>query len=781
MPGQTGIRAGRAFVELYADAHKLTRGLRLAERRLTNFGNRVQGIGRTMALRSAAMLAPLAGSAKVFADFETQMANVSTMLDEPEKHMGRFTDEIRKMSIEFGESTEALAGGLYDILSASVAPEKALDVLTVAVKAATAGITDTKTAADAITTILNAYNLSAEHAGDVSDLLFSIVKRGKTTFGLLAPSIGKSASIASTANVSFEELGATIATMTRAGVQTENAMTAVNAIITSFLKPTSDAVDLARELGFEMNSATIRTEGLAGVMNRIKDLPPDAISKLFPNVRALKGVLPALKNLTGFADDLDAMSKRAGTTEVAYQKLAGTLTKSFNRVKQSGLAVVAVVGEHLAGALKKGSEYIVKISDKTIKFVKDNKKFVLMVAGIATAALAAGVSLVGVGIALKIAAFGLKTIYTPIKLATAIAAIFVKTLVALKAVLLALTVPLNAVLLGIAGIGAYYIYTSKASEGAINSLKNKMKDLVSETKKSLSAIAAAMQKGDIKLAGEILWNTFALLATKAFDTILIKYYELKRDLLVATAEIARAIADLFSVTKKKSKSTTRDMLTGAAVVVEYVASGFGKALTYPFGEAGKRERGRIGKERNEYFRQLLNWDAEKQSDAQRKYLDEIAKHTKRRDEKILNYTKTADEAIDKIQDEIDEKVKNLDALRNRALGPQQKTINEYIREGIHKGKMMWFGEPKPTLPLNPLQSIMDAITAAQKSLENVPDVVSGMSKLQQIGVKGTFSGYALEQIGAGRYQYEKEQVVQLKTVNEHLRELIHKGRVMWFD
>ena len=90
------------------------------------------------------------------------------------------------MAVEFGESTEALTNGLYDILSASIPAEKALDVLTVAVKAAKAGMTDTATAADAITTVLNSYGLSAGRAQDVSDLLFTVVKRGKLTFADLS-------------------------------------------------------------------------------------------------------------------------------------------------------------------------------------------------------------------------------------------------------------------------------------------------------------------------------------------------------------------------------------------------------------------------------------------------------------------------------------------------------------------------------------------------------------------------------------------------------------------
>ncbi|MDP7398862.1 MAG: phage tail tape measure protein [Lentisphaeria bacterium] len=129
MAAARGIRAGRAYVELGV-SDKLVAGLKRATRRLKAFGAGVQQIGARLAKMAGLMALPLAAGVKVFADFEQQMANVSTMLDEPDKHMTDFRKGIRRMAVEFGESTEALAGGLYDILSASIAPSKALDVLT---------------------------------------------------------------------------------------------------------------------------------------------------------------------------------------------------------------------------------------------------------------------------------------------------------------------------------------------------------------------------------------------------------------------------------------------------------------------------------------------------------------------------------------------------------------------------------------------------------------------------------------------------------------------------
>lgn len=110
MSNTGSIRAGRAFVELFTDDSKLVRGLNRAQKRLKAFGASARAMGMRLLKASAVMATPLVAGAKVFADFEQQMANVSTMLDEPEKHMKGFTSGIRRMSVEFGESTEALGG-----------------------------------------------------------------------------------------------------------------------------------------------------------------------------------------------------------------------------------------------------------------------------------------------------------------------------------------------------------------------------------------------------------------------------------------------------------------------------------------------------------------------------------------------------------------------------------------------------------------------------------------------------------------------------------------------
>ncbi len=88
MASTQGIRAGRAFVELFADDSRLVRGLRAAEKKLKAFGEGVRNLGLKVIGIGAAIGAPLAASAKLFAG------------------MG---DSVAKMAVRTGLSVEALS------------------------------------------------------------------------------------------------------------------------------------------------------------------------------------------------------------------------------------------------------------------------------------------------------------------------------------------------------------------------------------------------------------------------------------------------------------------------------------------------------------------------------------------------------------------------------------------------------------------------------------------------------------------------------------------------
>ena len=298
------------------------------------------------------------------AKFEAQLAEVNTMLDKGSMHhLANYEKGLRRLATTYGESTQTLAKGLYDILSASVEPGKAMQVLEVSTRAAAGGLTDTGVAADAITTILNAYGMNAAEAGDISDKLFATVKRGKITFGQLASSIGKVAATGNMAGLSLEELLASVSTITRAGISADQAMTAIQGTLRSFLKPATEAKKVFKELyGREMNVATLRAEGLQKILLGLKDATAQQVAAMFPNIRGLKGVAAAMGDAAGLATDLTMQMNAGGMATDAFRKRQQTLSFQLNRVKQGFFEILRAVGKALMPEMREFSDWMLSLT-----------------------------------------------------------------------------------------------------------------------------------------------------------------------------------------------------------------------------------------------------------------------------------------------------------------------------------------------------------------------------------------------------------------------------------
>lgn len=380
MASQQTIKAGKAFVELgVSDMTK--KGLNSVQRSMNRFAGRMAAFSRRMAGMAALIGLPMLGAVKAFAAFEKQMAEVSTMLDKPGQHMKQFSAAVQGMSMRFGESTETLAKGLYQILSATIDASQALHVLNASAKAAIAGLSDTTTAADLITTVLNSYNMSASEATRISDILFATIKRGKTTFAELAQFLGKLTAVSAEVGVAFEEVTATIALLTRNGVQTEVAVTAIRQALASLLKPAKQSADeFERIFGMAMSPEAIeQMGGLPGFLKKLSERSGKEIAKMFPNVRALMGILPAASNNAELQKDVKEMQNSAGATEEAYQKMANTLSFQLDRLKKSFIVFLQTLGEAFMPEIKDGIDAFNGIAASAIAWVKTQKPLIMMV------------------------------------------------------------------------------------------------------------------------------------------------------------------------------------------------------------------------------------------------------------------------------------------------------------------------------------------------------------------------------------------------------------------
>ena len=336
--------ADLANLELRVDSRKAESDLGRFKKKADEAGKGADGLrkktkllntsikGLTVALSAGVVLTKLISEMKkatqAALEFSKAMAEVSTLLPDSDD-LEAVSRQVRQLSVEFNQSPVEQARALYQVISAGAAnAAEAQEILTVANRLAVGGVTDVATAADGLTSILNAYGLAASEAGDVSDALFVAMKAGKTTIGELSASLGKVAPLAAQVGIGIEELTAATAALTKGGITTRESITGLRAIMAAVVKPTSEAVEQAKILGIEFNATALETQGLAGFMDTLVTATggsTDQLAQLFGGVEALVPVL-ALAGQAGvdFNDTLDAMATKAGATGDAFDKVAGS-------------------------------------------------------------------------------------------------------------------------------------------------------------------------------------------------------------------------------------------------------------------------------------------------------------------------------------------------------------------------------------------------------------------------------------------------------------------------
>jgi TP901 family phage tail tape measure protein len=262
---------------------------------------------------------------------------------EADKTFKEMASLVKGVSSEFGIAQDVLTGGLYSALSAGVPKENAMTFLQVASKAAIGGVTDVETAVDGITTVINAFGLSAEDAERVSDSLFTAVKGGKTTFGELSASLFNVGPAAAAAGVSFEEVNASIAALTAAGTPTSVATTQIRAALVGLQRPSADLNKIFQDLGYENAQLAIESEGLQFALNAVKDASGGSngqLQQLLGSVEAVAAVnVLAGTGAEKFTAELEAQTAAAGATTAAFDEVDKSRNSERLRIAMENLSI----------------------------------------------------------------------------------------------------------------------------------------------------------------------------------------------------------------------------------------------------------------------------------------------------------------------------------------------------------------------------------------------------------------------------------------------------------
>jgi TP901 family phage tail tape measure protein len=392
-------------VVLTGDASQLNSALNKTSARLKNFGSKAQAIGSKIS-RNLTMPLTLVGGAsvKLAVDFDKSMTKIESLVGIAGEEVAKMGETAKQMATDTGRSASEAADALFFITSAGLEGEQAMDVLNASLKAAAVGLGDTATVADLATSAMNAYGADTLGASDATDVLVAAVREGKLESSELAGAMGSVLPIASNMGVSFNEVGAAFAAMSRTGTNAAVASTQLRGILNGLLKPTKEAEDALSGMGLSSADLrqTIREDGLLATLEILKtnfEGNDEAAAKVFGNVRALSGVMDLLGAGVDSTREIFAeMNKVQGATATAFdatsQSASFQLQKALTGVRNSLTEVGGTLLSAVLPHIQKFTSFIQGLVQSFMNLSPQTQSLVLGLTAIA-AALPAILSVAG--------------------------------------------------------------------------------------------------------------------------------------------------------------------------------------------------------------------------------------------------------------------------------------------------------------------------------------------------------------------------------------------------
>lgn len=361
-------RAARATRDVDSEVKKLGKGadgIEKVSRSTQKSTKEFSSMRLAASAGTTAIVLGFAAAARAGLEFDRNMRNVNSLLTsnglnakQLERQYRQLSAGVIDLSKDLPQTANQLAVGLNAIIGAGVPAGQALATLEASGRAASAGLTDTVTASKAIVGVMNAYGPSAGNAEQVSDALFQTVNAGVISFEDLAQNIGDVVSLAASAKVPIQDVGAAIAALTRAGVVPAEATTQLRRLIQELVEPNDKLQAVYAKLGITSGATALQQEGLFNVMEKLRKATGGNIAptlELFNDVRAVNGALVLASNSGQTYAETQKLvgdaSARTGATERALAEQRKSVSFQLDVLRNKFAALGLAIFQDLRPAL----------------------------------------------------------------------------------------------------------------------------------------------------------------------------------------------------------------------------------------------------------------------------------------------------------------------------------------------------------------------------------------------------------------------------------------------
>lgn len=367
---------GRVVIKFDGDDSSLQKSIKSTKSSLSDLKSVIAKIGIGVAITKA-----FTEGVSAVNEFEASISKASTLFGDVAVNVDELKTKVLELSSATGKSASSIGESLYNALSAGVEVTEdmgsAMSFIEASTKLAVAGFTDVDTAVTATAKVLNAYGMEVSEASKVHEVLMQTQNLGITTVGALGQSLATVTPIASSFGVTFEQVGASLAVMTKQGTDTARATTQLRGLISELGK---DGTKASKNLQQAFKNAGLEVTNFADFMSqggnlqdalRLMKAEADAtgisLADMFGNIEGGVGALQLASDETEvYTQFLDGLSKDASLVDDAYSKMMGTRTNTWAKMKEQlkNITIKVTGSEAVQTALDDLTELSQKLLDK---------------------------------------------------------------------------------------------------------------------------------------------------------------------------------------------------------------------------------------------------------------------------------------------------------------------------------------------------------------------------------------------------------------------------------
>ena len=350
-------------------AETTTRRLTAADLANRNAASSFRTLGMTVPKTAAALAVVAAGAVYMAAKFEASMARVNTQAGASLAEVHRMSAALIAMAPSVGVGPDKLADSLYHVESAGFRSSQALDMVRAAAKGAAIGNADLGAVTQAMIASIASGIKGVRGADDAMALLNRTVGIGDMKMQALAQAMATGIlPSARSAGLSFEDVAASLATITDNATPANEAATRLRMTFALMSAPTGRAVAALGSIGMSSTQLATDMRKPQGLLVALTDLQAHlhasgktavqqnaVIEHAFGGGRtsgAILTLLLELDRLRSKYQELGTSAERQAEFQAAWAETTSTLTYKWHAFV-AGLESAGIsIGQRLTPAVK---------------------------------------------------------------------------------------------------------------------------------------------------------------------------------------------------------------------------------------------------------------------------------------------------------------------------------------------------------------------------------------------------------------------------------------------